>query len=119
MATIDPRPTPIELLEPVMADTIDHDDKSSYHHATLEAFSEAEKLTAIYMVSFVAMISPLASTIYYPALPSLAKHYHVSDAMIQLTITVYQPRLLLQFDQTLKNPADNTYRSSKASHHPS
>lgn len=106
-----------------MADTIDHDDKSLHHHATLEeqrpteedassslvqqgprftAFSEAEKLTAIYMVSFVAMISPLASTIYYPALPSLAKHYHVSDAMIQLTITVYQARLLLQFDQTLK-----------------
>ena len=59
------------------------------------AFSNAEKLTAIYMVSFVAMISPLAGTVYYPALPTLAKHYNVSESLIQLTITVYQASIMV------------------------
>ncbi|KAM7202657.1 Major facilitator superfamily domain containing protein [Rhypophila sp. PSN 637] len=49
-----------------------------------------QKQIAIFIVSFVAMISPLAGNIYYPAIPILATDFGVSASLIQLTITAYQ-----------------------------
>lgn len=53
-------------------------------------FTSRQKRMIVMIVSFLAMISPLSSTIYYPATTYLATEFHVSDAMIQLTITTYQ-----------------------------
>lgn len=49
-----------------------------------------QKQVTVMIVSFVAMISPLSGNIYYPAIPALTKEYHVSTALIQLTVTLYQ-----------------------------
>ncbi|KAG8531162.1 uncharacterized protein KY384_004520 [Bacidia gigantensis] len=53
-------------------------------------FTGGQKRLTVFVVSFVAMISPLSGTIYFPALEILAKHFHVSSSVIQLTITTYQ-----------------------------
>lgn len=49
-----------------------------------------QKQVTVMIVSFVAMVSPLSGNIYYPAIPALAKQFHVSTTAIQLTITAYQ-----------------------------
>ncbi|KAH8657705.1 major facilitator superfamily domain-containing protein [Xylariales sp. PMI_506] len=54
------------------------------------AFSRPMRMTAVLVVSFVAMISPLSGSIYLPATSSLASDLNVSDSKIQLTITTYQ-----------------------------
>lgn len=52
--------------------------------------SSRQKKVTIMIVSFVALISPLAGNIYYPAISTLATEFNVSTTMIQLTITTYQ-----------------------------
>jgi len=53
-------------------------------------FTSRQKMMTVYIASFVAMVSPLSATLYYPALTTLAADYHVSQSLMQLTITVYQ-----------------------------
>lgn len=82
-------------------------------------FSHRQKFTAVYVVSLVAVVSPLAGTMYYPALPILARDFGVSDTTIQLTITVYQVRSTLGLSITRLVSTDrNANRSSRASLHP-
>ncbi|KAI1097548.1 MFS general substrate transporter [Jackrogersella minutella] len=52
-------------------------------------FGHREKATMIILVSFMALISPLSSAIYVPALPSLARDLNVSESLINLTVTTY------------------------------
>ncbi|XDG04973.1 hypothetical protein ABKA04_004588 [Annulohypoxylon sp. FPYF3050] len=52
-------------------------------------FTHREKAVMILTVSFTAMISPLSSAIYLPALPSLARDLNVSTSLINLTVTTY------------------------------
>lgn len=51
--------------------------------------SEKEKIFTIIMASFAAFISPVSSSIYYPALNPLARDLNVSVSKINLSITVY------------------------------
>jgi hypothetical protein len=53
-------------------------------------FTARQKRITVIIVSFVAMISPLSGTIYFPALTSLAADFNVSMSSIQLSITTYQ-----------------------------
>jgi hypothetical protein len=53
-------------------------------------FTARQKRVIVMVVSFVAMISPLSGTIYYPATTYLATEFNVSISLIQLTITTYQ-----------------------------
>lgn len=48
-----------------------------------------EKTFVIMAGSFAALFSPLSSSIYLPALPSLASDMNVSVSLINLTITTY------------------------------
>jgi hypothetical protein len=48
-----------------------------------------EKLLVIIGGSLAGLISPLSSSIYLPALNSLAQDMHVSVSLINLTITTY------------------------------
>ena len=50
---------------------------------------EGEKIFIILLVSFAAIISPISSSIYFPALNNLAKDLHVSISLINITITTY------------------------------
>ncbi|KAH2385336.1 hypothetical protein KXV98_006900 [Aspergillus fumigatus] len=51
--------------------------------------SERKKIFVILLVSFAAIISPISSSIYFPALNSLAKDLNVSVSLINITITTY------------------------------
>jgi MFS family permease len=52
-------------------------------------FSVNQKRFIVFMVSLAGFISPLSSSIYFPALNSLAVAYHKSDSIINLTVTSY------------------------------
>lgn len=58
--------------------------------------TEHEKIFTVIIVSFAALVSPMSSSMYYPALNSLAASLHVNPATINLTITVYMVCLSLQ-----------------------
>jgi hypothetical protein len=51
--------------------------------------TEKQKIFTVILASFAAFISPVSSSIYYPALNSLACDLHVTVSTINLTITVY------------------------------
>src|ERR1700760_575906 len=52
-------------------------------------FSNNARRFIVFMVSVSALISPLAATMYLPALNPLAEQLNVSDSLINLTITSY------------------------------
>ncbi|KAI0008490.1 putative MFS transporter [Xylariaceae sp. FL0662B] len=75
-------------------------------------FSESVKISTILTATFAAVISPFSSSIYYPALNSLADDLHVSVSLITLTITTYlifqglAPSFIGNFsDRTGRRPA--------------
>lgn len=51
-----------------------------------------EKTLVIIAGSFAALISPLSSSIYLPAMTSIAQEMNVSVSLINLTITTYLVR---------------------------
>ncbi|KAE8386362.1 major facilitator superfamily domain-containing protein [Aspergillus alliaceus] len=53
------------------------------------ALSERRKVSVMLTASFSGIISPISASIYYPAIPSLAKNMHVSISLINLTIMTY------------------------------
>lgn len=53
-----------------------------------------EKALVIIAGSFAALISPLSSSIYLPAMTSIAQEMDVSVSLINLTITTYLVRIL-------------------------
>ncbi|KAL2866607.1 putative MFS transporter [Aspergillus lucknowensis] len=64
--------------------------ESSQNHT---AFSTAQKRLIVCMVTLASFFSPLSGQIYYPVIPTLAENYHLTPALINLTITTY---MLLQ-----------------------
>jgi hypothetical protein len=62
--------------------------------APYSIFSTSTKAFIVFMVSISALISPLAATIYYPALNPLAEQLHVSNSAITLSITTFMVRSL-------------------------
>jgi MFS family permease len=52
-------------------------------------FSKAQKRSIIFLTGFTSMFSPLSGSIYFPAIPFIAKDLHVSIELINLTITSY------------------------------
>lgn len=52
-------------------------------------FSKLEKGIYIYIASLAAFASPVSSSIYYPAMSTLATDLHTSLTNISLTITTY------------------------------
>ncbi|RAH77888.1 MFS general substrate transporter [Aspergillus japonicus CBS 114.51] len=51
--------------------------------------SERKKVCLMITASFAGLISPLSSTVYFPALTSLADAMHVSSTRINLTVMMY------------------------------
>ncbi|KAF7167808.1 hypothetical protein CNMCM5623_000996 [Aspergillus felis] len=50
---------------------------------------KGDKISIILLVSFAAIISPISSGIYFPALNNLAQDLNVSISLINITITTY------------------------------
>jgi hypothetical protein len=61
--------------------------------APYSVLPHSEKAFVIVVGSFAALISPLSSSVYLPALNSLARDMDVSVSLINLTITTYLVRL--------------------------
>ncbi|KAI9730069.1 MAG: hypothetical protein M1834_006061 [Cirrosporium novae-zelandiae] len=53
------------------------------------AFSKNEVRFIVFMCSWAGFFSPVSANIYFPALETLAQFLHVSDSLINLTITSY------------------------------
>ena len=56
------------------------------------SFSHSQKLFIAIMASWAAFFSPLSANIYYPVFNILAHDFHVSNTLINLTVTVYMVR---------------------------
>ncbi|RAK95876.1 MFS general substrate transporter [Aspergillus ibericus CBS 121593] len=99
MATLTPdekRPrvsdSPTELIPGLQDPTSDHDEAAAAAAAEEEVYSiyTGTARNLIVMTASVAgFFSPLSANIYLPALDTLADELHVSDTMINLTITTY------------------------------
>lgn len=50
---------------------------------------EGEKIFVMLCASFAAIISPISSSIYFPAVNTLSNDMHVSVGLINLTVTTY------------------------------
>ena len=57
------------------------------------AWSIQQKHFLVFMASGAAFFSPLAANIYYPVFNVLAKDFHVSNTLINLTVTTYMVSL--------------------------
>lgn len=53
------------------------------------AFGKYQKIFIVVMVTLASFFSPLSGQIYYPVMPTLVKNYHLTTALVNLTITTY------------------------------
>lgn len=81
-------------------DTSNHAGNHSGNVADVEysVFTISQRRYIIFMASWAGFFSPVSSQIYFPALNTLARDLHVSNSLINLTLTSYMvswPRALL------------------------
>ncbi|KAJ5101681.1 hypothetical protein NUU61_003903 [Penicillium alfredii] len=65
--------------------TRDANDADEVH----SAFGKHEKRFIVVMVTLASFFSPLSGQIYYPVMPTLVESYHLTTALVNLTITTY------------------------------
>jgi multidrug resistance protein len=53
------------------------------------AFGKYQKLFIVVMVTLASFFSPLSGQIYYPVMPTLVNNYHLTTALVNLTVTTY------------------------------
>lgn len=73
-------------------------------------FTHREKASTIVLVSILAMMSPLSSTTFLPALTSIAEDLDVSISAVNLTVTTYLVsfKLLQSIELQISQIADLT-----------
>ena len=52
-------------------------------------FTKSQKIFIVFMASWAGFFSPVSGQIYFPALNALARDLHVSNSLINLTLTSY------------------------------
>ncbi|KAG9048822.1 hypothetical protein FS837_011905 [Tulasnella sp. UAMH 9824] len=57
--------------------------------APFSAFTRREKWLIVAMAGMAGIFSPISSSIYFPAIPTIAKEFHTSVSLINLTVTAY------------------------------
>lgn len=57
--------------------------------AEYSVFTVSQKRYVVFMASWAGFFSPVSSQIYFPALNTLARDLHVSNSLINLTLTSY------------------------------
>jgi hypothetical protein len=57
-------------------------------------FTDSQRRYIVFMASWAGFFSPVSSQIYFPALNTLAKDLHVSNSLINLTLTSYMVKLV-------------------------
>lgn len=76
-----------------------HDDAATDHkdadrhpgtdHRDYSVFTVNQKRAIVAVGSLASFFSPLSSSIYFPALDTIAKALHVSTSKVNLTVTTY------------------------------
>lgn len=83
----------VRVVDTSNLETAHHDDLEKGAPAAVDApysvLPPGEKIFVILAGSFASLISPLSSSVYLPALNSLARDMDVSVSLINLTITTY------------------------------
>ena len=57
--------------------------------APYSIYTTQQKRFIVFMASFAGLFSPISGTIYFPALNPLSEDLHVSNGLINLTLTSY------------------------------
>ena len=63
--------------------------QSHESEAPYSIFTHAQKISIVLAVSFMGIISPLSGSAYLPALPQISADLHVSNDLINITVTTY------------------------------
>lgn len=84
-----PETLPEKLAENDLKEEEEEGSPDEAAEAPYSVLPPGEKAFVIIMGSFAALISPLSSSVYLPALNTLAQDMHVSVSLINLTITTY------------------------------
>lgn len=63
-------------------------------------FTVSQRRYIVFMASWAGFFSPVSSQIYFPALNTLAKDLHVSNSLINLTLTSYMVRFPMCIPRT-------------------
>lgn len=79
-------------------------------------FTKRQQIVYVYIASLAAFASPVSSSIYYPAMQSIATDLNTSLTNISLTITAYMVRSVTKLRYRTRL---TIYRYSRASHLPS
>ena len=72
-----------------MEDNDLRDVEASIAEPPYTVFTASQKRFIVFMASWAGFFSPVSSQIYFPALNTLAKDLHVSNSLINLTLTSY------------------------------
>lgn len=78
------KPTPSTILQ-----TRDNAEQISNSDEPYSTFSAGTRLYLTYALGLIMILSTLTATIYFPLIPTLSTHFHVSIQAINLTVTVY------------------------------
>lgn len=92
----EPTPTvPSEPTSPTPTATENHGAAANVEEEAYSTFTVRQKRWIIGMASVAGFFSPLSSSIYFPALTTIAHDLHVTSARVNLTVTTYLVRNLL------------------------
>lgn len=70
-------------------------------------FTVKQRRYIVFMASWAGFFSPVSSQIYFPALNTLARDLHVSNSLINLTLTSYMVQLSISIRyEQLKSQVD-------------
>lgn len=72
-------------------------DHSNTDHRDYSVFTVNQKRAIVAVGSFASFFSPLSSSIYFPALDTIAKALHVSTSKVNLTVTTYLVSISIAF----------------------
>ena len=83
---------------------------------TYSVFKDYEKKLIVLGATIASLFSPLSSSIYLPTLNTLAQDLHVSNSLINLTVTTYLVGLpILKNSTSMSRNASDTYQASRYS----
>ncbi|CAG7926088.1 unnamed protein product [Penicillium olsonii] len=69
--------------------SVREDEVSADVDVDYSVFTDGQRRFIVFMASWAGFFSPVSSQIYFPALNTLAKDLHVSNSLINLTLTSY------------------------------
>lgn len=81
-------------------------------------YSQRTKTFLIISVSFMAIISPLSSAVYLPAVPQIGHDLNVSPSLINLTITTYMVSFQSFYYKCASMKANGIHRIDLSRHRP-